>query len=107
MKRRSEILTKEEILDCIKTHQVEIKSFGVNRLGLFGSYVRNEQRIGSDLDFLVEFEPGQKSLKNFFGLIDWLEQAFNIEVELITRESLSPYIGPSIEREVEYVPLAG
>lgn len=85
---------------------MEIQSFGVKRLGLFGSFVRNEQHAESDVDFLVEYEPGRKSLKNHFGLIDWLEDAFQREIELVTTESLSPYIGPYIEREVEYVPLA-
>ena len=75
------------------------------RIGLFGSFVRNEQHDKSDVDFLVEYEPGRKNLKSFFGLIDWLEKAFNREIELVTTESLSPYIGPYIEREVEYVPI--
>ena len=89
----------------LQSHQAEIQSFGVKRLGLFGSFVRNEQHPASDVDFLVEYEPGRKSLNNYFGLIDWLENAFQREVELVTKESLSPYIGPYIEREVEYVPL--
>jgi len=106
METNSTILTKEEILDFLKTHQIEIQSFGVKRLGLFGSFVRNEQHSGSDVDFLVEYEPGRKSLKNYFGLIDWLESAFQREIELVTKESLSPHIGPYIEREVVHVPLA-
>lgn len=99
-------MTKEAILGFLKAHPIELQSFGVKRLGLFGSFVRNEQHAGSDVDFLVEYEPGYKSLKNHFGLIDWLETAFQREIELVTKESLSPYIGPYIEREVEYVPLA-
>lgn len=106
MEANSTILTKEEILSFLKTHQVEIQSFGVKNLGLFGSFVRNEQHAESDVDFLVEYEPGCKNLKNYFGLMDWLENAFQREIELVTKESLSPYIGPYIEREVAYVPLA-
>ena len=107
MSHQAEILTKKEIIQFIHTHRITIKSFGVHRLGLFGSYVRNEQKEGSDLDFLVEFVSGQKNLKNYFGLMDWLEASFGKEVELLTQESLSPYIGPHIEKEVEYASLTG
>lgn len=100
------ILTKEVILSFLSAHQLKLQSFGVKKIGLFGSFVRDEQHAESDLDFLVEYQPGRKSLKNYFDLMDWLESVFQREIELVTKESLSPYIGPHIEREVAYVPLS-
>ena|SRR5438105_1496269 len=98
--------TKERVLAEIKAQQARLKSFGVKRIGLFGSFVRGEQHEGSDIDLLVEFEPGLKTFKNFMHLSYFLEELLQNPVALVTRESLSPYIGPHIMREVEYVEFA-
>jgi predicted nucleotidyltransferase len=73
---------------------------------LFGSFVRGRQNANSDVDVLVEFLPGQKTFDNFMQLSFLLEGLFQRKVELITREALSPYIGPYILKEIEYVALA-
>ena len=75
----------------------------MRRLGLFGSFVREEPRSESDVDVLVEFEPGRKTFDAFMQLAFFLETLFGRRVELVTSESLSPYIGPHILREMEYV----
>jgi predicted nucleotidyltransferase len=80
-----------------------IKALGVKRLGLFGSFVRMQQDRDSDIDVLVEFEPSQKTFDNFIHLAFFLEELFGRRVELVTPEALSPYIGPHIMQEVEYV----
>ncbi len=54
---------------------------------------------------LVEFAPGRKTFDNFMQLAFYLEELFGRKVELLTPESLSPYLGPRILREVEYVSL--
>jgi len=59
------MLTSEEILRKIEENIDEIKRFGVKRIGLFGSYVRGEQRAESDVDILVEFEKGKATFDNF------------------------------------------
>jgi predicted nucleotidyltransferase len=75
-------------------------------MGLFGSFVRGEQSPNSDIDLLVEFEPGRKTFDAFVELSHFLEQTLQHEVELVTVESLSPYLGPHILKEVEYASLA-
>jgi len=81
-------------------------SLGVKRLGLFGSFVRGEQHVTSDVDLLAEFEPGQKSSDHFMQLSFLLEALLGRAVELVTPEALSPHIGPYILKEIEYVSLA-
>jgi predicted nucleotidyltransferase len=98
--------TKEDLLRLIREHQQEIKQFGVKRCGLFGSYVRNQHTSKSDIDVLVEFEPGLKTFDNFMSLAFFLEDLFGRKVDLVTAESLSPYIGPHILDEVEYAALS-
>jgi hypothetical protein len=97
--------SKEELLAIIKNHQKQIKGFGVKRCGIFGSVVRSKHTAHSDIDVLVEFEPNQKTFDNFMRLAVFLEELFGRKVDLVTVESLSPYIGPHILQEVEYAAL--
>ena len=61
---KNKILTKDEILlNKLNENKDKIKSFGVKKLWLFGSYVREEQDENSDIDFLVEFEMGKMIIK--------------------------------------------
>ena len=96
------VQTKEDILSLLQDHQTELRRFGVRRCGVFGSFMRNNPDDRSDVDILVEFVPEQKSFDNFIYLAFFLEDLFGRPVDLITTESLSPYIGPHILREVEY-----
>jgi uncharacterized protein len=98
--------TKNNILELIRANRARIKSFGVRKLGLFGSFVRNEQNAKSDIDLLVEFEKRKKNFDNFIHLNFFLEELLKHRVEVVTTESLSPYIGPHILKEVVYVSLS-
>lgn len=87
------------VIDVLKKHEKEIKDkFGVKRIGVFGSYVRGEEKGGSDVDVLVEFE--EPTLHNFMGLIFYLEELFGKKVDLVTTNALSPYLRPTVEKEV-------
>jgi hypothetical protein len=96
------VQTKDQLLTLLREHQPELRRFGVKRCGVFGSFVRDEPQDQSDVDILVEFEPSQKTFDHFIHLAFFLEDLFGRKVDLITTESLSPYIGPHILREVEY-----
>lgn len=88
-----------DVLDLIKEHEQEIKDrYSVIKIGVFGSYVRGEETSSSDIDILVEFvEP---TLHNFMGLVFYLEELFDKEVHLVTKNALSPYMRPTVEKEV-------
>ena len=100
------IKKKQEILNVLDKNRSHIRTLGVKRIGLFGSFVRGEQNLDSDIDLLVEFEIGRKTFDNFMELSFFLEEVLQNKVELVTVESLSPYIGPHILKEVEYAALA-
>ena len=97
------VQTKSSVLSLIGERRDRFRALGVIRIGLFGSFVREEQSQESDLDLLVEFEQGKKTFDSFIQLSFFLEELFKRRVELVTRESLSPYIGPHILKEVEFV----
>ncbi len=100
------VKTKANVLELIQANKDRLQNYGVKRIGLFGSFVREEQNAESDVDLLVDFEPGQKTFRNFMNLSFYLEDLLQRRVEIVTPEFLSPYIGPHILREVQYVPLA-
>jgi hypothetical protein len=100
------IKTKQDILKILDQNRSHLRALGVRRIGLFGSFVRGEQRPDSDIDLLVEFEAGQKTFDSFMELSFFLEDVLEHKIELVTVESLSPYLGPHILKEVEYAALA-
>ena len=96
------VLTKKEVLEILEENLGEIRKFGVKRLGLFGSFVRGEQKGKSDIDILVEFEKGKKTFDNYMELKFFLEKLLKCKVDLVIYEALKPRIKPHIMREVEY-----
>ena len=96
--------SKNTILSTINKHKNRLAAFGINKIGLFGSYVRNEQHPRSDIDILVDFEPNKETFDNFMALGDYLEKLFTGEkIEVVTRNGLSPHLGRYILEEVQYV----
>jgi len=77
--------------------------YGVRFMGVFGSYVRGEQRRGSDLDLLVEFDDRPLTLLQFIALEHYLSDLLDVKVDLVERNTLKPTIGRHILAEV--VPL--
>ena len=75
----------------------------INRLAVFGSTVRGEATPKSDLDLLISLKPsGQRPKLGLFELIEIeeaLEEKLGREIDLLTEDSLSPYIRPYVERE--------
>lgn len=100
---RKPVMKKEEILHILQSHMKEFQRFGVTRIGLFGSFVRDQQEEDSDVDILVEFLPAEKTFRNYVALIYLLEDLLRREVELVTPESISPYLKPYVSSEVKYV----
>lgn len=98
------MITKEYILTSIEKSKPELSRLGILNIGLFGSYLRGEQSNKSDIDILIEFEPDKENYDNFMAVYDILEAVFiNEKVEIVTKNGLSPYIGPKILNEVQYV----
>lgn len=102
-------LTSKEILTMIEKQGETLKKYRVKRIGLFGSYVRGEQKKKSDIDMLVEFDRSAFD-KNFTGYFDnyegfssFLKGLFGRNIDLLTDDMISPYIKPFILKEVKYL----
>ena len=94
---------KQEIIKIIRNKKPEMESrYGVQRLGLFGSYVRGRQKKKSDIDILVTFNR-DIDLFDFLDLRKYLENQLQAKVDLVMESALKPAIGKRILSEVEYV----
>lgn len=94
---------KQEIINIIRDTKPELATrYGVERLGLFGSYVRGQQRKRSDIDILVSFNR-EIDLFDFIDLREHLEARLQHKVDLVMESVLKPAIGKRILAEVEYV----
>jgi uncharacterized protein len=75
------------------------KKYGVKEIGIFGSYVRGEQKKGSDIDILVDFTKSI-SLIEFIHLENELTDLLGVKVDLVMKTALKPRIGRHILEEV-------
>ena len=90
----------------LRKHLPELRErYKVKSLGLFGSYVRRDQRKRSDLDVLVEISDDSLSLLKFIELELYLCDLLGVNVDLVEKSGLKPRIGQRILNEV--VPLGG
>lgn len=99
----SDSINKSTIFLLLHKNKSQLLKYGVKQLGLFGSFVRNQQNENSDVDILVEFDEGKKNYKNFLELAYFLEGIFGRKVDLLTPQSLNKYIAPYILKETKYV----
>ena len=93
----------KNIKHILTQHKEEIQSnFKVKELGVFGSFVRNEQREESDVDILVEFsEP--VGMFHFLDLEEYLATLLATKVDLVSNKALKPFIKDYVLNEVQYV----
>ena len=90
----------DEIKEILKKHKKELKEkYGVKEIGIFGSIVRGEEKGGSDVDILVEFEKPIGFFK-FLELEEYLSNLIGRKVDLVSKKALKPYIGKYILEEV-------
>ena len=89
----NEILLKlRELLPFIK------QKYEVSSIEIFGSYVRNEQTYGSDLDLLVSFN-NYPSLIKFIELKNYLSDQLHVNVDLVMKDALKPRLSQNILSE--------
>ncbi|MEW5759872.1 MAG: nucleotidyltransferase family protein [Candidatus Thermoplasmatota archaeon] len=103
MKNKTERKRKkklEEIKRILRENKSDLKErFKVKNIGIFGSYVKSEQKKRSDIDILVEFEE-PISLIEFVALERHLSELIGKKVDLVMKSALKPRIGAHILKEV-------
>ncbi|MBI2666026.1 nucleotidyltransferase domain-containing protein [Candidatus Woesearchaeota archaeon] len=100
------MITKEQIIKKLELRREKIRSFGVKKLMLVGSYAQDKANKNSDIDFVVEFKTGRGLFDDFIHLNHFLEDLFHHKIDLIEkdliREELKEYIlgGEKLEAKV-------
>jgi uncharacterized protein len=99
------MITIDQLKKTLSAYKDELKkNYQVKNIGIFGSYVRGEQKKKSDVDILVEFEESSKlSLLDFIGLENYLTDILGVKVDLVEKGSLKPRIGKHVLEEVVVV----
>lgn len=96
-------MNRKQTLHLLTEHKpVLAQRFGVERLALFGSVVRDAAKEGSDVDVLVAFD-GPTTSACYFGVQFYLEDLLGVPVDLVTEKALRPELRPFIEKEAVHV----
>lgn len=102
----NENLTLQTIIQELEKHSQTLRDLQVRRIGIFGSYAKQNQTQESDIDFLVEFET--PSFSYFLQLSELLENLFGKKIDLITLAGFHnirvPEVKERIEKDIVYVP---
>ena len=99
MKKQRAALTRDEILNVIRKHRDILAKYKVREIGLFGSFVRDEQEDRSDIDLFVDFE--EPSIENFMGLSSFFEKLFGKKVEILTPAGVDSIRIKCIKEEIK------
>jgi predicted nucleotidyltransferase len=93
----------EKLKAALASHKKELKeNYKVDEIGLFGSYVRNEQHGKSDLDILVTFTE-TPDLFQFIALENYLTDLLGVKVDLVMKDGIKPRLKDRILNEAVYV----
>lgn len=98
------MVTIEQIKEVLHEERDNLLRLGIERVGIFGSYIRGEAGPDSDIDILIDISPD--SSLTLFSLIDIeqrLSERLNSKIDLVIRSDLKPYIDEKILSEVQYV----
>ncbi len=95
-------MTSAQIIEILRNEMPLLRQqFGVDEIGLFGSYARNEQNENSDIDVLVKFRNPQ--LKTLIGLLNFLESTFSRKVDIVADgKQLSERFRRMVKSEIIY-----
>lgn len=89
---------RDEVLNKRGLFRTLARAHGATSVELFGSAARGEERPGSDLDFMVELEPG-RSLLDLIGLAEDLQEALGRKVEAVTAAGMKPRVLKEARRD--------
>ena len=96
-------MTKEQALQILRENRTTLtETYGVRKIGLFGSIVRDQLRPESDIDIVVEIDTEKKKLHNFLALRRYLENQFGRPVDLGIESTLKPVIRDAVQNEIAY-----
>lgn len=96
-------MKRDQIIATLKAAEPELRKRGIRHAALFGSIARGEERPDSDIDILVEFEPGEEgSIYDYVRLKEYVAGLFGEPVDVIDRNALKPHLRAPAARDTVY-----
>ncbi|MCZ0860155.1 nucleotidyltransferase family protein [Methanocorpusculum sp. MG] len=91
---------KDTVLQKLEENLPEIrKRFGIEKIGIFGSVSRSEDRPDSDIDILYLFEKGRGGMNDIIPLMQYLENLLGRKVDMVSMKYISPFLEPYIRAD--------
>jgi predicted nucleotidyltransferase len=104
MDSQTHLLTREDVLARLRAALPDLRArYGVMRLGLFGSYARNDVRPDSDVDLVAEFLPDAYLGFRFFDLEQEISALVGRPTEIASLDTMNRFVRASAERDLIYV----
>lgn len=97
-------MNKEQALKILKDNRKELNdTYGVSKIGLFGSIIHDQLSLTSDIDVVVEIRRDKKKLHNFLSLRRYLERKLGKPIDLGIESTIKPVVRDAIMEEIVYV----
>lgn len=95
-------MTKQEVLNYLSSHKEKFqKDFGINKIGLFGSFARDQATQKSDIDLVIEMNP--KSLERRIAFKKQIESDLNRSLDVGYMSTLRSFIAKEVAKDIIYV----
>jgi uncharacterized protein len=96
-------MDKRDIIARLKENEVALKARGVAHAALFGSIARGDQRPGSDIDIMIELDPGARvTMFDYVDIKEHIEGLFQGPVDVVNRDGLKPFVRPGATADAIY-----
>jgi hypothetical protein len=96
-------MRRDDVIARLKEAEPALRARGIRRAAVFGSIARGDDHPDSDIDILVEFEPGAEgTIYEYVRLKEFIAGLFNGPVDVIDRDALKPHLRAPAERDTLY-----